>query len=224
MKKLFGTTFERIWMVFLFFLSVYIFKISNKIKVEGKRPNKDQAILFVSNHQTLIDSLLIGISVASFWDIFFKYNKIPYNAPDYGNFFSNPISRLIMYLSKCIPAHRKVSSAKMIDSDVKRFCSILNNKNNLLLFFEGTRTRNGELGDCKYGVAKTIQTAKPIVIPIYLKNISPIMPISSGFDFKKIYGGNHGKIIIGKEISFSNLDDLEQIKKEVKEAVSNLVN
>ncbi len=222
MKTLFGTTFGRIWMTLLYFISVYIFKIRNKIKIEGKRPNKENAILYVSNHQTLIDSLLIGIGVSSFWDIFFKYRQIPYNAPDYMNFFKNPISRQIMYLSKCIPAHRKVSSFKMIDTDISRFCSLLEKKNNLLLFFAGTRMRDQEIGECKYGVAKTIQIAKPIVIPIFLKDISPIMPISSGFHFNKIYGGHRGKMVIGPEIKFSNLDDLEIIKKEVRDAILEL--
>lgn len=223
MKQISGKSIGRIWLFILAILAVYIFKIRNRIKVRGRKNiPKENGILYVSNHQTLIDSLLIGISVSSLLDIFFHYDRVPWNAPDYDNFYKHPIGRQLIYLSKCVPVHRHTVKMEVINRDINNFCEILK-ESNLVVFFEGTRTRNGQIGDCKYGVARTISAVKPkYVIPIYLCDIQPIMPIKSGFNFTKIYGGHKGEIIIGKPITFSNLHDEELIKKEVKEAVLNL--
>ncbi len=223
MKKIVGKTIGRFWLLFMALLAIYIFKISNRIKVRGKKNlPKGVNILFVSNHQTLIDSFLIGISVSSLLDIFFRYDRVPFNAPDFDNFYRHPLGEQIMEMSKCIPVHRRSIKRQVIDKDISGFCEALQ-ESNLVLFFEGTRTRDGRIGDCKYGVAKTILIAKPkFIVPIYLHDIQAIMPIKSGFNFAKIYGGNKGEIYIGKPIIFSDPSNLEVIKLEIKEAVLKL--
>ncbi len=225
MNKILGKTIGRLWLSFLALLAVYIFKISNRIKVRGRKNlPRGVRILYASNHQTLIDSLLIGISVSSLLDIFFRYDRVPFNAPDFDNFYKHPLGEQIMEMSKCIPVHRHSIKREVINKDIANFCEALS-KSNLVLFFEGTRTRNGKIGDCKYGVAQTIIIAKPrFVVPIYLHNVQMIMPIESGFNFAKIYGGNKGELYIGKPIMFSDLTDLAVIKAEIKEAVLSLEN
>lgn len=217
---------SRAWLLFVAGLSYWLFKIRNKVKVYGKNniPKDAGGVLFVSNHQTLIDSFLIGISVVSVFDIIFKYNRIPWNVPDSKNFFGSRLGRFLMSLSKAIPAHRHSLKKETILQDINRFTAILK-QSGLVLFFEGTRTRSGDIGDCNYGVAETIRTAEPRkVIPIRLEGVQAIMPIESGFNFAKIYGGNKGKIIFGPAIKFSDITNLEQIKTEVKEAVKGLSN
>lgn len=223
MNRILGRSFGRIWLALLALLAIYLFRIRNRIKVRGRKNiPKGVGILYVSFHETLIDSMLIGISVSSLYDIFFHYDRVPYNAPDYDNFYRHPIGRQLIYLSKCVPAHRHTSRMEIINKDIEAFCKILK-KSNLVLFFEGTRSRTGKIGECKFGVARTISKVKPrCIIPIYLSGVQPIMPIESGFNFAKVYGGHKGEIIIGKPIQFSNLEDEEAIKAEVKEAVIEL--
>lgn len=225
MKKLIGESIGRIWLLLLALVAIYIFQIRNRIKVRGRKNlPKENGILYVSNHETIIDSLLIGISVSSLFDIFFHYDRVPYNAPDYHNFFEHPFGEQVMFLTKCVPAHRHTKKLEVIEKDIANFCEILKKKNsNLVLFFQGTRTRDGIIGDCKYGVAKTIMTVKPkYVVPIYLHQIQEIMPIESGFNFAKIYGGHKGELYIGKPIIFSDDTNIDLVKKEVKEAVLKL--
>ncbi|MFA6995533.1 MAG: lysophospholipid acyltransferase family protein [Patescibacteria group bacterium] len=222
--KVVKNVLSRAWLVLVAALSYWLFKIRNKVIVCGKNniPKDIGGVLFVSNHQTLIDSFLIGISIVSVFDIIFNYNRIPWNVPDSKNFFRSRFGRFLMSLSKTVPAHRHSLKKEIITQDINRFTDILK-KSNLVLFFEGTRTRNGDIGDCNYGVAETIRTAKPRkVIPIRLEGVQAIMPIESGFNFAKIYGGNRGKIIFGPAIKFSDITNLEKIKIEVKEAVKRL--
>lgn len=225
MKKLIGESVGRIWLLLLALFANYIFRIVNRVKVrDRKNLPKENGILYVSNHETIIDSFLIGISVSSILDIFLHYNRVPYNAPDYHNFYEHPLGEQVMFLSKCVPAHRNTKKMEVVEKDIANFCDILKKKDsNLVLFFEGTRTRNGIIGDCKYGVAKTIMTVKPkYVVPIYLHKIQVIMPIESGFNLAKIYRGHKGELYIGKPIIFSDDTNIDLVKKEVKEAVLKL--
>lgn len=209
-------------LLFFLLLGFYIFKILNKVKIEGRKNiPRGRNILFVSNHETLIDSLLIGMGVARWWEPFFRYHRIPWNAPDRKNFFSRPLERILMDLLKTIPVDRGCTKKEVTDETLERFYSVLRS-GRLLLFFEGTRTRNGEIGPTRAGVARTIYFMRPIVIPVLLENIQPIMPIESGFNFFKIYRKKRGRMIIGKPIVFSDLSDLRKIKDEVKISVENL--
>jgi 1-acyl-sn-glycerol-3-phosphate acyltransferase len=221
--KIIREILSRFGLLFLALSAVYIFKVRNRIKIYGRENiPKGKGILFVCNHQTLIDSLLIGISVSSVFDAIFHYRRIPFNCPDYNNFFKHPIGKQLTLLSKCVPVHRHVLHQKIIDQDIANLCSLLE-KNNLVIFFEGTRTRDGSIGVCKTGVAKIISRVRPAyVVPICLSGIQPIMPIKSGFNFTKIYGGNRGDIIIGRPIMFDSYDNEQEIKGKIRDSVMDL--
>lgn len=187
----------------------YTFKIRNRIKIIGRENlPRDTNALYLSNHETLIDSFLKGISVVSFRELIFYPKRIPWNAPDRSNFFSKKLGvlRYTMGLLRNIPTARNLRSREAIHAQLDQYIEALAD-GNLSLFFEGTRTRDGEIGQCKSGVAHIIQAAKPrYVIPILLVGIQPIMPIEAGFSFSKIQGGHRGHIIIGKPIKFSQAE------------------
>ena len=210
------------------FCSYYIFRIRNKIKIIGQE-NLPRSVntLFLANHQTLMDSFLIGVSVISLRELIFHPIRMPWNAPDKDNFFYNKIITNIMGLLKTIPVIRNSKRKNKNDNDiikkqVKRFCSALRHSN-LLLFFEGTRSRNKKIGKCKYGVAEAVRIAKPkYVVPILLHNIHNIMPIKVGFNLFKIGSNKKGFIVIGKPVDFSDLDNLsknQEIRKLISERV-----
>lgn len=212
----------------MYFLSFYIFKLLNKIKIIDKENlPRDTSILYVSNHLTLIDSLLIGANVISLWELFLLQTHIPYNAPDMKNFFSHWLGKHFIRMMKCVPVRRGSKNFSAIKRQIDVFCKLLRN-NNLLLFFEGTRSRTGEIGECKYGVAATILKAKDIqIVPIRLIGVDQIMPIESGFKYRKIFSGKKGYMIIGKPIDFEDIlssPDAEEIKIDlIKERVRNSV-
>ena len=113
------------------FCSYYIFRIRNKIKIIGQE-NLPRSVntLFLANHQTLMDSFLIGVSVISLRELIFHPIRMPWNAPDKDNFFYNKIITNIMVLLKTIPIIRNSKRKKKTDNDiikkqVKRFCSAL---------------------------------------------------------------------------------------------------
>lgn len=207
MNKLIKSPLQYVLFLAMYPLAKYIFKVKNKIEVTGQE-NLPHAIriLFLSNHQTLIDSLLIGSNVITAKELFFRQKLIPYNAPDRKNFLDHGFSKFFFGLLKNIPTDRNPKTMEKIQEQIDSWCQVLED-NNLLLFFEGTRSRDGSIGKCKKGIAKTIIQAKPdFIIPITLVGISPIMPIGVGFNYRKIsFGHHHGQMIIGQPLDFSEI-------------------
>ncbi|MCE9585191.1 1-acyl-sn-glycerol-3-phosphate acyltransferase [Candidatus Nomurabacteria bacterium] len=219
----------------IFFYSQYLFKIKNKIEVIGKENLKlvkeNKGILFVSNHETFLDSFLIEWAKISLWDIFFNQDKISYHAPDFRNFYNSGPGQKIMSLLKNIPIDRQSKDPEVIKEILNQYCNILS-RNNLHIFFEGTRTRQDKeksridsIGECKLGVVKMILTAKPkYIVPIFLYDIHPIMPIEVGHHYEKIRSGNKGKLFIGKPLDFSCVYASELTsKKEINALVKKLI-
>ena len=231
MKKIISKILSFLIFVLLWIVGKIIFQIINKVKIIGKEnlpKDKGKGILYLSNHQTLIDSLLVGIAVINLKEIIFKQKNIPISAPDKKNFFESKKSCFIMKLTNSVPVSRKPLRKEDIKKQINLFVSVLK-KNNLYIFFEGSRTRTGKINNCKYGVAKTILEAHPRhVVPITIININQIMPIEVGFCYKKIKRGKEGYLIIGENIDFSDIynqemleiQKIEQIKARIREKIS----
>jgi len=198
----------------------WLFKIRNKLVVNGKENiPQSTGILFLSNHQSLIDSLVIAYALFKPWDIVKRFSQIPWNAAAWENFFKKPSRRMFSYFLKTIPVYRG-GKMETINKNISDYKNILK-ESNLLLFFEGTRSRNGEIGDCRYGPAKIIFDQKPICIPIRLYGMDKVMPISVGFKWHKIRGGQKVYINIGKPIIFNSFE-IKTIREEVPIIIKSL--
>ncbi|MFA6307293.1 MAG: lysophospholipid acyltransferase family protein [Patescibacteria group bacterium] len=205
-KKWFYGRLSHIVLIVGWLWSIWIFRVRNKVEIIGREnlPH-DTRVLYVANHLTLIDSFLIGIATLSWWEILFCPRRISWNTPDRKNFLTHKVWKHLFNLLKNIPVARK-SGHHTIKAQIRLFVRALKT-GNVVLFFEATRSRTGEVGPCVPGVAETIRLAQPnFVIPILLEGIQPIMPIAVGFSYRGISSGHRGTITIGKPINFSDLD------------------
>lgn len=191
--------------------------IRNKTIVIG-RENLPKGVGFslYMNHQSLIDSLLVLCSLYTPMDIIFRFRTIPWSVAAWENFFKKPSRRFFCRFLKVIPAFRG-SELKAANQAVKEYNDIL--KTGVLsLFFEGTRSRSGKIGECRYGPAKLIADHNPKTIPIRIDGMDKVMPISVGFKWLKVRGGNLISLKVGKEMKFTSLD-IKNIRRQVKETV-----
>jgi len=205
-KKWFYGRLSHITLIVAWCWGYYIFRFKNRVEIVGREnlPH-DTGILYLPNHLTLIDSFLIGTLVASFWEMLFFPKRIPWNTPDRNNFLRHKVWKHLFKLLKNIPVAR-TKKRHTVQAQIRLFSKALKD-GNVVLFFEGTRSRNGEIGECVSGVAETVRVAKPkYVVPILLEGIQPIMPIEGGFSYGAISSGHRGKVTIGQPINFSNLD------------------
>ena len=175
-----------------------------KVEVIGREnvPKRTKGVLFASNHQTLIDSWFIGTLLKPFSYLIFSPGILPWNAPEATNFFKTPVMRFIFSHLKCLPVTRG-SVGKAFFQQISK---ILKNAN-LLIFFEGTRTRNGLINNAKPGIGRIIYENKPIVIPIRIKGFQEVMPVGSKWHFflKPFYGRKKVAVIYGSPIDFTDL-------------------
>jgi len=220
MKKLIKNLVSGLMLLLFWSISWWLFKIKNKTTIIGRENiPRETGMLFLSNHQSLIDSMLIGYALFKPWDIFRRYRQIPWNAAAWENFFKKPSRRIFCYFLKTIPAHRQ-SNIKLANQDIEKFKNILKN-GNLLLFFEGTRSRNGEIGPCKYGPAKLVIDLQPTTIPIKISGMEKVMPIDVGFNWGRIKGGQKIFIKIGPAIQFDSMD-IGDVRQKIQDEIKTL--
>ncbi|HQB76561.1 MAG TPA: lysophospholipid acyltransferase family protein [bacterium] len=220
MKMLIKNLISVMMLLIFWVLGWWLFKIKNKTTIIGRENiPKKTSLLFLSNHQSLIDSMLIGYALFSPWDIFRHYRQIPWNAAAWENFFKKPSRRIFCYFLKTIPAYRQ-SNIQTANRNIKEFKNILEN-GNLLLFFEGTRSRNGEIGACKYGPAKLVVDLQPVTIPIRISGMDKVMPINIGFKWLRIKGGQKILIKIGPAIKFDSME-INDVRQKIKNCIKAL--
>ncbi len=202
---------QRIFLVVAWLWAGYTFKLRNRLTVVGKEnlPHSSR-VLYLSNHQTLIDSFLVGLTVIDFWEAVLYPSRIPWNAPDAKNYLSRPLFRHVFSLLKNIPIKRKTLEREVINRQKENLRNALQ-QSSLLLFFEGTRSRTGEIGECVSGVGDVIANVQPEkVVPILLHDVSKVMPIRDDnlhqdFSWNNIKSGQKVWVVIGEPIDFQDV-------------------
>ena len=141
----------------------------NFTSVRGRRniPSRGEGVLFLSNHTTMYDSFVIG--VAAYFPKNILYPSLPFmNFAARENFFRTWFSRVLFTLLRTVPVERRDHPWLM-----RKYVAFLE-RNNLLIFYQGTRSE--DLALIKNGAAYAIAYAKsPItVIPVYHEGLERI--------------------------------------------------
>ena len=204
------------WIGYL--LGKFFTKILNQIEVSGKEniPSENKGICFFPNHRTIVDSWWIMIAMMNISRMMLYQKRLPVNTADSKNFFSHPILKHFFKLMKCIPVSRNTNNLEAMNKQVLEYVKISKN-HNMLIFFEGTRSRNREIGKCKYGPAKLVLLEADHIkfIPVFLDGVEKIMPIKEGKIFTRLHLFHSAKIIFGPEINFSDIleQEIDEFKK-----------
>jgi len=229
-KKLFDAIAGKVIIFLAWSYALFVFRVFNRVKIIGRENIPSHTnVLYVSNHQTLADSFLIALGVVRLKDVIFWPSKIPWNSPDKQNFFGNPLIGFFFKYLKNVPVTRGVQGKQVLYDWLKK-CSQVLRLGRLVIFFEGTRTRDGNIGECKSGLAELIYENKPTVVPILIENIQSIMPLEENIkeDFKnfiRLRFFRKGRMIIGKPIVFNGAFELpkSQARKQIALIVRNSV-
>jgi 1-acyl-sn-glycerol-3-phosphate acyltransferase len=127
--------------------------------------------LICPNHLTMIDSLVITYGLLSLSDHILHFRHVPWNMPERKNFHKNILLVVLCYLLKCIPVDRGGSREK-VQQLLDKCLQVLNWKQRLVIFPEGTRSRNGlvDSENFSYGVGRLVDEQKDArVLLVYLR-------------------------------------------------------
>ena len=174
------------------------------VKVEGRENiKKEQAYIFVGNHQSMFDILLmLGFLGHRFkWMMKKEIGRIP----------------LIGYACKCcgfITVDR--GSRTDIAHTMNQADKLLRSHSSLAVFAEGTRTKTGRLGNFKRGAFKLAVEQNLPIVPVSINGGYEVMP--KGQKYVRHYPLRlviHAPIVPNPE----GEDEMERLRQETREAI-----
>jgi 1-acyl-sn-glycerol-3-phosphate acyltransferase len=190
-------------------IGFFFFHVFSRTTVIGRKnvPKRSKTLL-LSNHLSMIDSFLVGLC-AFYPESIFLPSLLPWNPAAEENFYRD---RFISWFSdnwKCIPikeGRKDLSSLNKMEAGLQT--------SPLLLFPEGTRSRDGSIGQPKGGAGLLILEAQPTVVPVCIVGMDKVLPIGSILPrpFKKIF------IYYGPPLDLSDFYT-QQIRKKTVLAV-----
>lgn len=185
------------------FLGVLLCKFLFHLELKGKEnlSGIEDACIVAPNHQSYLDPIVLGLAFP---------RRLKYFAKS--DIFGIPgLSFLIRHLG-AIPIERDIMSSMTMRQGVK----ILREGHWLVIFPEGTRSRNAQLLDPKQGIGFLHYKTKAPVVPVFLDGTGRALPVDSKFIRPvKI------KVFVGKKIEVEG-KDYPVIAQEIMESLKKL--
>lgn len=137
------------------------YRIAEVEKVRARyrkiRAQSDAPLLVCANHLTLVDSFLIAWALGSSFYWLRHPDELPWNTPESTNFGRTWVSRLLIFVAKCIPITRGGARGD-VGGVLDRVRHLLSRGETALLFPEAGRSRSGRVdaSAAAWGVGRII--------------------------------------------------------------------
>lgn len=150
------------------------FFVLNRTTVIGRGNvgGQTNTVLF-SNHQSMIDSFLVGLCVF-FPRSLYRPSFLPWNPAAVENFYKTPLLAWLARHWKCIPVQEGRRDLRAL----RRMIEVLP-KGVMVLFPEGSRTRDGTVGSGRAGSGMLVLSTRPRVIPVAIEGMNRVLPVGS---------------------------------------------
>ena len=172
-----------------------IFKLYFRIKCDGLSNIPEGAVIFTPNHQSYIDGLFITafLKRSVIKETYF-YAKRKHIQNKFLNFMANKNNVIIMDINTDLK------------ESIQKMAEVLKQGKKVIIFPEGTRTKNGELGEFKKTFAILSKELNVPVIPIAISGAYKALPAGSHFPrpFTKIKV-NYIKPVYPQDYDFDSL-------------------
>ena len=191
-------TVQKIFYYSVRLLCIVFCKTCFRVKFYGKdNIPKKQGCIFASNHASFFDPVFVGSGVPY---------MITYLARS--SLFRTKLFGTLIKACNSIPIRRNIFDREAVQEVLRR----LKASEGVLLFPEGTRSKDGLIGEAKAGIGKIALQADVPVIPVYIDGASEVWPKGSKrirFVPVKVF---YGKPIILKQ-ELADKQDLSEKEK-----------
>lgn len=189
---------RRLWVTFSAHVVGFYASTINRFLVKGiENLPKDGGVLIASNHISAYETIFIPWAVLRYYPMQMVW------APAKEELFRNRFQRWLYTSWGAFPVKRgrDVRAGKVINDLIQT--------GKVMLFPEGTRHKDGVLGQGNRGVGKIIYDTRPTVVPTALVGLNR-------WKFPGV--GQDAAIVFGKPLDFSDLYILED-KKETHQLI-----
>ncbi len=195
------------------FFWIYFFVLNRTTVVGRSNAGDHRNTLLLSNHQTMIDSFLVGLS-AYYPQSWLKPYLIPWNPAAVENFYKTPLLAWLADNWKCMPVRpgRRDMRALYGMTEVLP-------KSVMIVFPEGTRTRDGSVADGRPGAGLIALATHARVIPVAILGMTAVLPIGKVIPRvgKRIY------IYYGSPVDYADLHDKKRTKETAQVVVDRAI-
>lgn len=183
-----------------------VYKLTYNLSFEGlENIDNSKPYVYASNHRSYADPVLISIPVK---------RKFCYMAKE--ELFKNPFFSALIRCFGAFPVVRGKGDMQVIDTAIEK----LNSGRNLVIFPEGTRSKDGKVGKGKTGVAL-----------IASKSNVDVIPVGIVFEGEKLHFRSKVTVKFGKPINAHQIalpenptaKDLKPVKHIIMESITKLV-
>ena len=146
---------------------------------------EDGPAILASNHASFLDPPLVGVSCRK--DVYFLARK---------SLFEKPVFGPLLAQLNTVPVDRDRGDVGAIRAMIK----LLKSGNRVLVFPEGTRSKDGNLQPARAGVGLLIAKSLAPVVPVRVFGSYSALPRTGGIRFVPI------TVVIGKPLFFTRQD------------------
>lgn len=187
-----------------FKLSKVFFSVYFRFRGRGEKNIPESPCIFVANHQSFFDGLFLA-SLLKFKLMrkTYFYAKEKHIRNPFVKFLANRNNIIVMDLN-----HN-------LKESIQKMAEVLRKNRNLIIFPEGTRTRDGKMGDFKKTFAILSRELNVPVVPVSINGAFEALPKGSFFPkpFKKIRVEFH-EPVFPENHSYDSLSDMVRDKIE----------
>ncbi|MCH5350134.1 MAG: 1-acyl-sn-glycerol-3-phosphate acyltransferase [Oscillospiraceae bacterium] len=185
--------------------TILAYKIYYNFHIEGaENIPQDKALVLASNHRSYADPVLLTMPM-----------KLPVTYMAKEELFKNKLFAAFITMLGAFPVKRGAGDMKIIEDSV----AILKSNRHLVIFPEGTRSKDGKVGRGKSGVAL-----------IAAKSGADVLPCGIIFEGEKLHFRSKltvrfGKVIPASEIAVEDTSpkSLKAVKTRIMDAIRELV-
>jgi 1-acyl-sn-glycerol-3-phosphate acyltransferase len=183
-------------------ISKVVAKLGFRLRIYGRENLiEDGPAILASNHASYLDPPLVGVSCRK--DVYFLARK---------SLFERPVVGPILAQLNTIPVDRDRGDVGAVRALIK----LLKSGNRVLVFPEGTRSKDGNLQPARAGVGLLIAKSLAPVVPVRVFGSFAALPRTGGIRFVPI------TVVIGKPLFFTK-QDLETDERAAYQVLSDRV-
>lgn len=181
-----------------------------RIEIDGieNLKNLEQPVIFVSNHLSNSDGLILNRVLKKFKPFFVAGVKLA----------SNPVSRIGLEAVNIIPIHPNTPDTEALRKCIEK----IKEGKSILIFPEGTRSRTGKMIEGKKGVVLIAKKTGAKIVPLGLTGTEKLMPINDKDMSTEKFTNANVKVTIGEPFYLPD-KSIEDEKEKYNEKCLNII-